>query len=64
LGATLSQLVIAWTVRQPQIDFVLCGARTPSNAIENAKAGQIELTPEVLQAIDLAIENNLGNLIS
>jgi methylglyoxal reductase len=36
-------LVIAWTYAQPGMTCVLCGARDPQQAIENAAAGQIAL---------------------
>jgi methylglyoxal reductase len=45
-GATLGQLVIAWTAAQPGITCVLCGARDPQQALENAAAGKIELSAE------------------
>ena len=37
--ATIAQLVIAWTCMQPGMTCVLCGARDPQQAIENAAAG-------------------------
>jgi len=40
-GCTLSQLVIAWTVRQPGITFVLCGARKTAHVLDNVKAADI-----------------------
>ncbi len=43
---TLSQLVIAWTISQPGLTVALCGARKVSDAVENARAGSIELEPE------------------
>jgi len=41
---TLGQLVIAWTVRQSGVTVALCGARKAANAVENAGAGDLELT--------------------
>ena len=49
--ATLGQLVIAWTAAQPGLTCVLCGARNAQQAIENAAAGQIELTAEELETV-------------
>jgi methylglyoxal reductase len=40
-GCTLAQLVIACTVQQPGITHVLCGARRPQQAKENAAAADI-----------------------
>lgn len=47
----LSQLAIAWAISQPGLTHALCGARNPQQAIENAKAAQIELTEEELEFI-------------
>lgn len=44
-SCTLAQLTIAWTFSQPGVTHVLCGARTAVQAIENAKAGALELDP-------------------
>ena len=57
--ATIAQLVIAWTVRQQGIGFVLCGARNASQAIENADAGSLELTEVELAEIDGAASRHL-----
>ena len=42
---SLTQLVIAWTASQPGLTHVLCGARTPEQAIENAAAGSSNCRP-------------------
>jgi aryl-alcohol dehydrogenase-like predicted oxidoreductase len=47
-GLTIGQLVIAWTVAQPGVTHALVGARTPQQAVENAKAGSVELTADEL----------------
>lgn len=49
--ATIAQLVIAWTYCRPGVTSVLCGARTPEQAIENAAAGQIALSPDEMATI-------------
>jgi aryl-alcohol dehydrogenase-like predicted oxidoreductase len=49
--ATVSQLVIAWTAMRPGMTCVLCGARDPQQAIENAAAGGVTLSPDELQTI-------------
>jgi aryl-alcohol dehydrogenase-like predicted oxidoreductase len=46
--ATLAQLVIRWTVEQPGITIALVGARNPEQAIQNAKAMDIDLTEDEL----------------
>lgn len=42
--ATLGQLVIRWTVEQPGITIALVGARNAQQAIENARAMDIQLS--------------------
>jgi len=42
---TLGQLVIAWSLAQPGLTFVLCGARHTGQAQENAGAGDLILDP-------------------
>lgn len=49
-----SQLVIAWTASQPGLTHVLCGARHPQQARENALAGNITLSTQDLAKIDQA----------
>jgi aryl-alcohol dehydrogenase-like predicted oxidoreductase len=53
--ATLGQLVIAWTLRQPGITLALVGARNARQATENAKAADIALTTEEMQQINGAL---------
>jgi aryl-alcohol dehydrogenase-like predicted oxidoreductase len=50
-NATLSQLVIAWTIAQPGITSALVGARDAEQALANAKAGALRLTPDDLATI-------------
>jgi aryl-alcohol dehydrogenase-like predicted oxidoreductase len=59
-GATIAQIVIAWTLAQPGVTFALCGARNPAQAIDNAKAGELRLTNEDLSTIDRAITSWLS----
>jgi len=49
--ATLGQLVIRWTVEQPGITIALVGARDAEQAIQNAKAMDIELSTEEVNFI-------------
>lgn len=42
-ACSIAQLVIAWTFHQPGISHVLCGARHPGQAADNAAAGSQEL---------------------
>jgi methylglyoxal reductase len=58
-GATIAELVIAWTIRQPGITFALCGARHPDQAMENARAGAIRLGESELAGITAAATRHL-----
>jgi aryl-alcohol dehydrogenase-like predicted oxidoreductase len=61
-GATIAQLVIAWTLQQKGITFALCGARNPMQALDNARAGTLALSEDDLAAIDAAIATHLVGL--
>lgn len=50
--ATLSQLVLRWTIKQPGITIALVGARNAEQAIQNAAAIHVKLTPEEIQFIN------------
>ncbi len=60
--ASKAQIVIAWTLQQPGIDFSLCGARNPAQARENAAAGRITLSPGDIARIDAAAATHLTDL--
>ncbi len=51
-NATLSQLVIAWTLLQPGITIALVGARNAEQAIQNAKAADLVLTVDDVSIIN------------
>lgn len=57
-GATLTQLVIAWTFHQDGLTHVLCGARNIGQAQENAAAGAIELGAEDLETMNQILEKH------
>ncbi|WP_429813933.1 aldo/keto reductase [Ensifer sp. B1-9] len=63
-GATVAQLVIAWTLAQQGVTFALCGARNPAQALDNARAGTIRFDPDDLAGIDAAIAATLVNMDS
>jgi voltage-dependent potassium channel beta subunit len=54
LGCTLSQLSIAWTLKNPYVSTVITGASRVEQVHENLKAGEVapRITPEILQRID------------
>lgn len=51
-NVAISQLVIRWTIEQLGITIALVGARNAAQAIENAKAAQVKLTPEEISFIN------------
>jgi aryl-alcohol dehydrogenase-like predicted oxidoreductase len=61
-GASVAEMVIAWTLRQPGVTFALCGARNPEQARENARAGALVLDAADLDRIDAAAARHLAGL--
>ena len=55
-SATLSQLVIRWTLEQTGITIALVGARNAAQSVENAKAAQLKLSAEEINFIDTELE--------
>lgn len=55
LGITLSQLSIAWCVKNPHVSTVITGASTPEQVVENMSAMDVVplLTKEICDRIDL-----------
>ena len=51
-NATLSQLVIRWTLQRPGITVALVGARNSEQAIQNAKSMELKLSSEDFIFID------------
>ncbi len=54
LGCSLSQLAIAWCLKNPYVSSVITGASRVEQVHENMKASEIapKLTPEILERID------------
>jgi len=55
-GLTVAQTVIAWTLQQKGCTHALVGARTPDQAIANAKAGEVELTEDEIRIIRKVVD--------
>ncbi len=51
-GATLAQLVLRWTLERPGITIALVGARNKEQAVQNATAISVSLTPEEIDFIN------------
>ena len=62
-GCTIGQLVIAWTIHQPGLTHALVGARTREQAIENAEAGRISLSPTDLAAMNASVQSALPAIV-
>jgi aryl-alcohol dehydrogenase-like predicted oxidoreductase len=50
-GITLAQLALAWVIAKPGV-CAIAGARNAEQAIDNAKAGTVTLTPEEMEEMD------------
>jgi len=55
-GATLSQLVLNWTVQRPGITVALAGARNAEQSVTNAKAMNFDLSEEEINFINDELE--------
>jgi len=60
LGCTMSQLAIAWTVRNPHVSTVITGASRAAQVHENMKALEVvpQLTDDVMARIDAVLKGN------
>lgn len=54
--ATLSQLVIRWTIEQPGITIALVGARNATQSVENAKAAQLKLSSDEINFMNAELD--------
>jgi voltage-dependent potassium channel beta subunit len=60
LGCTLSQLALAWCVKNPQVSTVITGASRAEQVTENMQALTVvpKLTPEILDSIDALLKTS------
>ncbi len=54
-GLTLSQLALAWVLREPNVASAIVGVSRPEQLDDNAAAAGVRLAPETLAAIDDAL---------
>jgi aryl-alcohol dehydrogenase-like predicted oxidoreductase len=59
-GIGFSQLTMAWTLAQRGCSHVLCGARSPQQAVDNCGAGSVELSGEEVSQITAAVDAYQG----
>ena len=48
----MSQLALAWVLREPNVSSAIIGATRPEQVAENARASGVTLDAEVLETID------------
>lgn len=53
-GVDMGQASLAWLLEQKAVASVIVGARTPEQAIHNAKAGSLNLPPEMVEELAAA----------
>ena len=56
VGLSLAQLAVAWVLQNDNVAAAIIGASRPEQVTENVKAAGVRLEPEVLRAIDEALE--------
>jgi aryl-alcohol dehydrogenase-like predicted oxidoreductase len=54
-GLTMPQLALAWVLRRDEVTSAIIGASRPEQVHQNVAASGIELSPDVLEAIDTAL---------
>ena len=58
LGISMTQLALAWVLREPNLASAIIGASKPEQVLTNATASGIKLDKGALQAIDEALEGH------
>jgi aryl-alcohol dehydrogenase-like predicted oxidoreductase len=64
LNITVAQLSIAWVFANKQVDCALLGSRNEAELLENIKAAEITLAPDIvsqINAVSLPVLEKLGN---
>lgn len=54
-GITLSQLAIAWVLRRPEVTSAIVGARRPRQIEETVEAGDVTLSQQDVEEIDVLL---------
>src|SRR3954452_20857855 len=55
-GIGMVELALAWVLRQDNVSAAIIGASRPEQVHANAEASGVELSPDVLEAVDDALE--------
>jgi len=51
IGRPMAEVALAWLIHQPGVASVIAGARTPAQVRQNARAMDLNLSPEVLRKL-------------
>ena len=54
-GLSMTEMALAWVLREPNLASAIIGASRPEQVVENAGASGIQLDGETLQAVDEAL---------
>jgi aryl-alcohol dehydrogenase-like predicted oxidoreductase len=54
-GLSMTELALAWVLREPNLASAIIGASRPEQVVENAGASGIKLDEETLRAVDTAL---------
>jgi voltage-dependent potassium channel beta subunit len=59
LGASMAQLALAWTLKNPHVSTTITGASRPEQIVENMKALEVlpQLTADVMEKIETILDN-------
>ena len=60
LGATPSQVALAWCIQRPGVTSVIFGARSPEQLDDNLKSATLEIPAALIQRLDEASAFPLG----
>jgi len=58
LGISMTQLALAWVLREPNLAAAIIGASRPEQVVENCSASGINLDESTLQAIDSVLHGS------
>ncbi|MBN1246680.1 MAG: aldo/keto reductase, partial [Anaerolineae bacterium] len=56
VGVSMAQLSLAWLLKKPGVTTVIAGARNPQQIRSNAQAAALDLSSDVVAALDAATE--------
>ena len=59
---SLSQLSLAWVLRNKEVTSAIVGARSPQQIEETAKAGDMSMTKTEVEAIEEVLTWRINNL--